>query len=73
VGVQAGREDLNVKLIVLVGMYTEVFNLIERNRLVFRCRNVRRGVVFWICAERADIYPASGDGTVGVDLHEISR
>ena len=54
-------------------MYTEILNLVERDRLVFGCRNVGRGVVFWICAEGTDIYLASGDGTVGVDLREISQ
>jgi len=73
VGVQAGCEDLNVKLVILVGMYAEVLNLIERNRLIFGRRNVGRRVVFWICAEGADIYLASRDGTVWVDLREISQ
>jgi len=54
-------------------MYAEVLNLIERDRLIFGCRDVWRRVVFWIRAEGTDVHLASGDGTVGVDLREVSQ
>ena len=72
-GVQTRREDLNVELVVLIGMYTKVFDLIERDRLIFGCRNVGRCVVLWIRAEGANIDLSGGDGTVGVDLREIKQ
>ena len=54
-------------------MYTKVLDLIERDGLIFGCRNVGRRVVLWICTEGTDIDFSGGDGTVGVDLHEIRR
>ena len=54
-------------------MYTKVLDLIERNRLIFGCRNVGRCVVLWIRAEGANIDLSGGDGTVGVDLREIKQ
>jgi len=70
-GVQARCEDLNVKLVILVGMYAKVLDFVERDRLVFRRRNIGGRVVLWVRAEGTNIHLASGDGTVGVDLHEI--
>ena len=64
---------MNLKLVILIGMYTKVLDLIERNRLIFRRRNVRGRVVLWICAESSNVYLAGGDGTIGVDLHAIRR
>ena len=54
-------------------MYTKVLDLIERNRLVFGCRNVGRRVVLRVRAECTNIYFTSGDRTVGVDLREIRQ
>jgi hypothetical protein len=73
VGVQTRCENLNVKLVILVCVYTKVLDLIERNRLVFGCRSVGWRVVLRICAESTNIYLASGDGTIGVDLHAIKQ
>jgi hypothetical protein len=72
-GVQAGCEDLNVELIILVGMYAKVLDLIKGNRLIFGRRNVGGRVVLWICAESTDVHFASRDGTIGVDLHAIKK
>ena len=72
-GVQARREDLNLELVILVGMHTKVLDLVEGDRLVFGCRDVGRSIVLWVRAEGANVYLTGGDGTVGVDLHEIRR
>lgn len=71
--VQAGREDLDVELIILVGMYAKVLDLIKGNGLIFGRRDVGRRVVLWICAESTDVHLASRDGTIGVDLHVIRK
>ena len=72
-GVQARCEDLNLKLVILVGVYTKVLDLIERDRLIFGRRSVGWRVILWICAESANIYLTGGDGTIGVDLEGIRR
>ena len=71
VSIQAGCEDLDVKLVILVRMYTKVLNLVERDRLIFGRRSVGWRVVLWICAESANVYLTGGDGAIGVDLYAI--
>ena len=49
-------------------MDTEVFYLVERNRLVFRSHCVRRCVVLGVGAERANVDLSGRDRAVGVNL-----
>ena len=67
-GIQARLEDLYIKLIVLVGVDSEIFDFAQWNGLVFRSGDIRWRVVFRIGSKRANIDFASGDRAVGVDL-----
>jgi hypothetical protein len=62
-------KDLNVQLIVLICVNTEIFNLVQRNGLIFGCSGTGRGVVFRISAEGPDIDFSSGNGTVWINLY----
>lgn len=66
--VQTGLEDLYLEGVVLIRMDTEIFDLVERDGLVFGGRGGRGLVVLWVGAEGADIDFTSGDGAVWVDL-----
>lgn len=66
--VQRRFKDLNVDLIVLVRVDTEIFDLAERDRLIFGRRHVGRGVVLRIGPEGTNIHFTSRDGAVGIDL-----
>lgn len=66
--VQRRLEDLDVDLVVLVRVYTEVLDLAQRDGLVFGGDGVGRGVVLGVGTEGADVDLAGRDGAVGVDL-----
>lgn len=49
-------------------MHSEIFDLAERDRLVFGRNSVRWRVVLRVCAEGANVDLAGRNSTVGIDL-----
>lgn len=66
--IQTWFEDLNLELIVLISMYTEIFDLAERDRLILGGWSIRRGVIFRERAEGANVDFSSWDGAVWINL-----
>lgn len=71
--VQGGLENLHFQWIVLIGVYTEVLDLVQRDRLVLGGDGVWWCVVLWICAEGSDVNLARRNRAVWVDLPSLQR
>ncbi|SRR5216684_2040155 len=70
--VQTRLEDLHIQRVVLICVNTKVFNLVEWNALIFRCRCTRRRIPRRISAKGADVHSSSRDCTVGINLSHTS-
>lgn len=70
--VQARLEDLHVQRVVLICMNAKVFDLVEWDALIFRCRCMGRRIPRRISAKGANVYSSSRYRTVGVDLYHTS-
>lgn len=51
-------------------MNTEIFDLAQRDRLVFRWRDIGWCVVFWVRSESSNVNFSSRDSAIGVNLWE---
>lgn len=71
--VQARLEDLHLQRVVLVCVNAKVFDLIERDVLIFRCRSIGRRIPRRISSKGADVHSSSRDRTIRVDLSVVIR